>query len=165
MTFFNETEFKLFYLEKFPGLRTYIFAKCNDFDFAEDIAQEAFVRLWNNISKVEKEKARSFVFTVGNNLFLDHVRHQKVKNNYNSNFVLQQDNMDPQFLIELDEFRKKLEDTIQRMPESSRVVFLMNRMEKMTYQEIAQNLQLSVKAIEKRMQKALEIMATLKLHK
>ena len=49
------------------------------------------------------------------------------------------------------------------MPENSKVVFLMNRMEKMTYQQIADSLNLSVKAIEKRMQKALEIMATLKL--
>ena len=63
----------------------------------------------------------------------------------------------------MEEFRIKLESTINNMPENSKVVFLMNRMEKMTYQQIADSLNLSVKAIEKRMQKALEIMATLKL--
>ncbi|MFQ5448380.1 MAG: sigma factor-like helix-turn-helix DNA-binding protein, partial [Saprospiraceae bacterium] len=36
-----------------------------------------------------------------------------------------------------------------------RVVFLMNRMDKMTYAEIADHLGLSVKAIEKRMHSAL----------
>ena len=63
----------------------------------------------------------------------------------------------------MDEFKTELENTIQSMPETAREVFLLNRMEKMTYSQIAEAFGLSVKAIEKRMQKALEIMATLKL--
>ncbi|MBK9736113.1 MAG: sigma-70 family RNA polymerase sigma factor [Saprospiraceae bacterium] len=163
MTFYSENEFKKFYLDSFKGVRTFIFAKCNDLSLAEDIAQEAFVRLWDNLKKVEREKARSFVFTVSNNLFLDHVRHEKVKYTYNSGLISQQEIKDPQYLIEMDEFRKKLDATIQSMPEISREVFLLNRIEKMTYNQIAESLGLSVKAIEKRMQKALEIMAKLKL--
>ena len=163
MTFYSESEFKKFYLESFKGVRTFIFAKCNDFNLAEDIAQEAFVRLWDNLKKIEMTKAKSFVFTVSNNLFLDHVRHEKVKYSHISGLISQQEIKDPQYLIEMEEFRKKLDATIQSMPAISREVFLLNRMEKMTYNQIAESLGLSVKAIEKRMQKALEIMATLKL--
>jgi RNA polymerase sigma-70 factor (family 1) len=163
MAFDNTNEFKKFYLECFTGLRIFVFAKCNDIELSEDIAQESFIRLWKNSEKIEKEKARSYVFTVANNLFLDHIRHEKVKTNYKSAFTVHQEIKDPQYLIEMEEFKVKLEDTINNMPENSRVVFLMNRMEKMTYQQIADSLNLSVKAIEKRMQKALEIMATLKL--
>ncbi|MEM7514507.1 MAG: sigma-70 family RNA polymerase sigma factor, partial [Bacteroidota bacterium] len=49
----------------------------------------------------------------------------------------------------------RLEGAIAALPEKNRVVFLMNRIEKLTYQEIADSLGLSVKAIEKRMHKAL----------
>jgi DNA-directed RNA polymerase specialized sigma24 family protein len=48
------------------------------------------------------------------------------------------------------------------MSEAVREVFLLNRIEKMTYAQIADSLGLSVKAIEKRMQKALEIFSDLK---
>ncbi len=163
MAFENEYEFKKFYLECFTGLRIFIFAKCNNMELSEDIAQESFVRLWKNSEKIEKDKARSYIFTIANNLFLDHVRHEKVKLNYKSAYTLHQDIKDPQYYLEMEEFRVKLEKTINEMPENSRVVFLMNRIEKMTYQQIAESLNLSVKAIEKRMQKALEIMASLKL--
>ena len=48
------------------------------------------------------------------------------------------------------------------MRQGAREVFLRNRIEKLTYAQIADNLGLSVKAIEKRMQKALEVFATLR---
>jgi len=165
MHLLSEDDFKQFYKEVFPSVRTFIFAKCNDIDVAEDLAQESFIRLWNNRIKVKPEKAKAFVFTVSNNLFLDHVRHQKVKNNHISSFVLVREHADPQFILEMEEFRLKLEATIQSIPQASREVFLLNRMEKMTYNQIAESLGLSVKAIEKRMQKALEIMANLNVKK
>lgn len=162
MNFLSDDTFKSFYTEHFSGLRAFIWAKSGDMELAEDLAQEAFVRLWHNKNKVEINKAKSFLFTIGNNLFLDHVRHEKVKSNYSASIQFQQDDKDPQYLMELDEFKVKLEHTISSMPEGAREVFLLNRIEKMTYAQIADSLSLSVKAIEKRMQKALEIFATLK---
>ena len=72
----EEIAFKEFYIENFSTLKMYVFAKCCDRDLSEDIAQESFIRLWNNREKVLRVKARSFLFTVAGNLFLDHVRHQ-----------------------------------------------------------------------------------------
>ncbi|MGB4960722.1 MAG: sigma-70 family RNA polymerase sigma factor [Saprospiraceae bacterium] len=161
MSFFSESTFKLFYIEFFGGIRIYIFSKCGSMELAEDLTQEAFIRLWNHRDTVEISKAKSFVFTVVNNLFLDHVRHQKVKSTYVNAFIARHDNHDPLFIMEMEEFKVKLEKTIHSMPEASRVVFLMSRMEKMTYAQIADSLDLSVKAIEKRMQKALEVMSLL----
>ena len=57
--------------------------------------------------------------------------------------------------MEEEEFRLRLEKAIAELPEKNRVVFLMNRIDKLTYKEIADQLNLSVKAVEKRMHKAL----------
>lgn len=158
----DEKTFKAFYVQHFSALRMYVFAKSCDHDLSEDIAQEAFIRLWHNREKVPEYKAKSFLFTVAGNLFLDHVRHQKVKINFCNGFEFKKEVSDPQYIIEMEEFKMKIETTIQSMPETAREVFLLSRMEKMTYNQIADALGLSVKAIEKRMQKALEIMSTLK---
>lgn len=163
MQYFDDQNFEAFYKEVFPQVRIFIFSKCRDMDMAEDLSQETFVRLWHNRSKIEVLKAKSFAFTVCNNLFVDHIRHQKVINTYNATYVNDRDIKDPQYLIEVQEFQQKLNGIINSMSEGVREVFLMNRIEKMTYQQIADSLQLSVKAIEKRMQKALEILSSFKV--
>ena len=60
--------------------------------------------------------------------------------------------------MELREFDTLLQSVLAAMPEKSRAVFLMNRIDDLTYKEIAVRLQLSVKAVEKRMHIALEFL-------
>ncbi|MBK8347278.1 MAG: sigma-70 family RNA polymerase sigma factor [Saprospiraceae bacterium] len=158
----SENDFKKVYYALFNQVRTFIFSKSGDADLSEDLTQEAFVRMWKNMANVKEESAKSFLFTVSNHLFLDHVRHEKVIKNYAAGFTLRHDVSDPQFLVEMDEFKIQLDRTIRSMTPHVREVFLLSRIEKMTYQQIAQSLEVSVKTIEKRMQKALEIMATLR---
>ncbi|MEO1436898.1 MAG: sigma-70 family RNA polymerase sigma factor, partial [Bacteroidota bacterium] len=62
---------------------------------------------------------------------------------------------DPEFLLREKEFAEQLEAAIAALPEKQREVFLMNRIEKMKYREISETLGISVKAVEKRMTKAL----------
>lgn len=156
-------EFKKIYKENFTPLSVYIYSKCGDRALAEDIAQESFIRLWKAKEKVPNSKSRAFLFVVASNLFRDHNKHQKVKNNFCNSFEIKNDIYDPQYLVEMNEFKAKIEFTLQTMPDGAREVFLLSRMEKMTYVQIADALGLSVKTIEKRMHKALEIMANLKL--
>jgi len=136
-------------------LRNFIYAKSGNLQLAEDLAQEAFLRLWKKCAQVTFEKATSFLFTVAHNLFLDNVRHQKVVLDFRKKQPQSRAGESPEFLFEMKEFKSKLEKTINNMPEGSRVVFLMNRIEKMTYQEIADRLGISKKAVEKRMHRAL----------
>jgi RNA polymerase sigma-70 factor (ECF subfamily) len=56
------------------------------------------------------------------------------------------------------EFMDKLERTIDSLPEKQKEVFLLNRIEKKKYKEIAEQLDISVKAVEKRMHLALVVM-------
>jgi RNA polymerase sigma-70 factor (ECF subfamily) len=57
--------------------------------------------------------------------------------------------------MEAKELQRELESAIAQLPEKQRTVFLLNRIDKMTYAEIADQLELSVKAVEKRMSQAL----------
>jgi len=46
---------------------------------AQDIVQTAFEKLWVNRGKVEKEKAKSYLFTVAYHQMIDHIRKDKKK--------------------------------------------------------------------------------------
>ena len=55
------------------------------------------------------------------------------------------------------EFMEKFKRVIANLPDRQREVFLLNKVEKKTYREIAELSNVSVKAIEKLMSKALKV--------
>lgn len=140
------------------ALRNFVYYKCGNLQQAEDIVQEAFVKLWKNCAKVIFEKAKSFLFTVANNAFLNEVAHQKVVLKYKQQSTSGVTNENPEFVLQEKEFLAKLNHTIAELPDGQREVFLMNRIDKKTYREIAEILGISVKAVEKRMHKALLVL-------
>lgn len=134
--------------------------KCGDSDKAQDFVQEAFIKLWTNCSKVIYEKAKPYLYTIANNLFLDDYAHQKVVLKHKKLGVKNITIETPEYLIEEQEFLKKLQGAIAGLPEKQREVFLMNRIDKKKYKEIAEELSISVKAVEKRMTLALKTLRT-----
>ena len=159
----EEETFKELFFTHSEYLRNFLYYKSGDYNLSEDLVQESFVKLWENCAKVGLLKAKSFLFTVANNLFLNKVKHQKIVLEFESRSTKEKEDYDPQYLLEEKEFRLRLEMAIQELPESQRVVFLMNRIDKKKYKEIASDLNISVKAVEKRMHKALQ--ALRKVHK
>lgn len=57
--------------------------------------------------------------------------------------------------MEMAEFKAKLEQSINELPDGQREAFLMHRIDQLSYREIADRLDISVKAVEKRIHKAL----------
>lgn len=136
-------------------LNNFVYYKCGDSKEAEDIVQESFIRLWKNCNKVPFEKARSFLFTVANNLFLNIVAHKKVVLHYAKEKTGDVDQESPQFILEEKEYLNKLQTAIANLSEAQRTAFLLNRIDGMKYAQIAETLGISVKAVEKRIHKAL----------
>jgi len=151
----EEEVFKSIFITHAKALVNFLYYKSGDFPASEDMMQEAFGKLWKQCAKVSLEKSKSFLFTVANNLFLNKVKHQNVVLKFEQRGHSQLTNESPQYLLEEAEFKNRLEKAIADLPEGQRVVFLMNRIDKMKYKEIAEKLELSVKGVEKRMQKAL----------
>ena len=139
-------------------LRNFMYYKSGNLQRSEDIMQDAFIKLWTECTNVPFEKAKSFLFTVANNLFLNQEKHKKVVLKFEKRHIVSNNVESPQFLMEEAEFEKQLKDAIDSLPDGQREVFLMNRIDKLKYKEIAERLDVSVKAVEKRMHKALVVL-------
>lgn len=152
--------YKSLYFKFSEQLRNYFYYKCGDFQQADDYLQEAFIRLWKNCEKISIESAKSFLYKAGTNLFLHDVAHSKVKLKfaaYQKGVANEDSRVDsPDYKMEQEEFRQKLELAISNLTEAQREVFLMNRLDGMKYREIAEILGISQKAVEKRMAGALK---------
>lgn len=154
----NIDDFKLLFDQYYEGIKSFLYYKIGDIEVAEDIVQEVFLKLWDKRSSIDLKTVKSFLFTVANNMAINHLKHRSIVFNFVRNENKSEKVNSPQYELEMKEFKENLERLLAEMPENYRVVFLMNRIDKLTYNEIAERLELSVKAIEKRMSNALSFL-------
>ena len=156
----DETNFDTLFKNECRSLASYLYYKFGDRDLAQDTAQEAFIKLWNKCAEVPLEKARGFLYTVASNLATSVMRHDQVKLRYREQVMRvnegKAEQESPEFIVLEKEFMEKLKNAIARLPEKQREAYLLNRVEKKTYREISEMMNVSVKAIEKLIHKALQ---------
>lgn len=144
-------------MEHVKSASNFAYYKCGDSDASLDLVQDAFSKIWENCSKIEFAKAKTYLFTTINNLFLNTVKHKKVVLQYaKESPYLDRNNQSPQYIMEEEEFKQKLQKAIALLTDAQREVFLLNRIEGKKYREIAELLDISQKAVEKRMSGALQ---------
>ena len=152
----DEKRFEAVFFQYAKDLKRYLFLKFQDLESAEDVVQETFLKLWKNCREVSPEKVRSYLFTLANNAFLDIKKHEKVVRNFaKRNDEVKFTSETPEFLMIEEEFLEKIEQAVAGLPPKQREVFVMAKIEKKKYKEIAAELGISVKAVEKRMTAAL----------
>ena len=162
-TSFSQTDFEQLFKTHFQHLCHFAYQYISDQDSARDITQKVFINLWENRENINPEKSiRSYLFTSVRNRCLNHIRDQK---KYRSK-VLDLDINDFEFAFEEDhlaveELKNKIVEAMATLPEKCRIVLEMSRYKGIKYNEIAEELNISVKTVEAHMSKALK---TLKHH-
>jgi len=137
----------------------FLLFKTRDAARADDLLQEAFLRLWNSRAKLnEKQSLKNYLYTIADNLVLNEIRHDKVVARHRSETKapIFTNTENPEFILEEKEWKDRLEGVIASLPEKPRIVFLMSRLEDLSYQEIADRLSISIKTVETHMVKALK---------
>lgn len=153
----EESYFSDFYIKNIQSATNFAYYKSGDSDTALDLVQEAFAKIWENCSQIDFTKVKTYLFTSINNLFLNSIKHQKVVLAFAKDTPPpDKTNQSPEYLLEEEEFKIKLQNAIASLSEAQREVFLMNRIDGKKYREIAEILGISQKAVEKRMSAALK---------
>ena len=151
----DETLFSSLFTKHAKDLHNFLYYKFGERFNPEDRVQEAFIKLWENCAKVKPSKAKSFLFTVANNLMLNATSHEKVVLKYRKIPTKTYTNEDPEFILQEEEYMQKLQKAIANLTDAQRTAFLMNRVEGKKHREIAEILGISTKAVEKRIYSAL----------
>lgn len=149
-----EEAFDMYYSQ----IRNFLYYKSGQAELSEDVAQDAFVKLWETRSSIDKTSLKAYLFTIANNLMINKLKREQLRFKFMNQALEKNENVTPQYLVEMQEFDEKLQSTLAKIPEGAREVFLMNRIDGLKYREIAEMLGLSMKAVEKRMSRALSIL-------
>lgn len=140
----------------YSPIRNFVYFKTGNAEVAEDIAQDVFTKIWEKRAEIRVETVKPLLYTIAGNLCKNRFEHQQVVFEFVNKYKPDGSSDNPEFALELKEFNNKLERAIAALKEKDRVVFLMNRIDGFTYNEIAAQLGISAKAIEKRMKNALD---------
>jgi RNA polymerase sigma-70 factor (family 1) len=151
----NQAEFDQIFMNWYYPVRNSIYYKSGSMETAEDITQDTFLKIWEKRENINKETVGPLLYKISRNMFLNTVDHTRVTLKFMSGHQTNEFSESPEFELEMKDFDNKLQKAISELDVKFRTVFLMNRIDDLTYCQIAENLGLSVKAIEKRMSKAI----------
>ena len=151
----SQTAFKTLFTKYYKPLLNYCLYRRIDLDIAKDLVQEIFTYVWQSRDKLDPEKSiKSFLYTSVTNKIINHIKHSSSKTvqldeaisdkvNHNTNTI---------------ESKIDIYSAIDKLPEKLKTVFMLSRIEGFKYSEIAEICDISIKAVEKRMTKALKIL-------
>lgn len=160
----DQTKYQLFqqaFYKYYEPLCRYAFALVKEYDSCEDIVQETFLRVW--------EKKQELVGTNDLNFYL----FGAVRNNCLSFLEKKQKNIiseltgdevaDPPMEKAPEkesgkDYNTLLQEAMDNLPPKCREVFVLSRVSGLTYQQISETLDISVKTVENHMGKALRIL-------
>lgn len=144
----------------------YLSKKVRNNEDANDLAQEAFLRMHKFQQSRQVNNARAFLYKTANNLVVDQMRRARVHDKYLS-YEMRPEQSDE----ENDKCSPSAERTVlaereldqiytivDHMPEKVRRAFLMHRAKDLSYSEIADDMGVSISMVEKYIIQALKIL-------
>ncbi len=152
-----ETLFKTYYTSLVKFARNIL----KNTEQAEDITQDVFIKIWDKRHDLENVSSfKSYLFMAVRNQCFNTLKVNERKNwlddepeNY-ENYITNQveANLNAKHLNE------KISQAIELLPEKCKLTFQLSRFENLSYKEIAETMNVSVKTVENQMGKALALL-------
>jgi len=154
----TEAQFKLLFDQHFDNIRSYLYYRSGDSDVSTDLAQDTFMKVWEKGKVLDPERDAGLLYKIAGDLFISHYRRVRRSREAFSEIKFEISGSGPDSEIEYKELHRQYRKALEKIPEKQRTAFLMSRMGKLSYSEIAYCLSLSIKAVEKRVSAALQIL-------
>lgn len=123
----------------------------------EDLAQEVFLELWRKRSQIHiTTSLKAYLRRAAVNKALNYIRDNRVKlTNQERAPEVRARQAGALQQMEADELQQVIDQAVDGLPDRCRIIFILSRFEGMTYHEIAEQLDISVKTVENQISKAL----------
>jgi RNA polymerase sigma-70 factor (family 1) len=154
--------FSLLFRRQYEPLCSFAHRFVADFDAAEGIVQDVFVRMWETREKVSIHTSlKSYLFTAVRNSCLNQIKHGK----YTSPLQDFEDRSgpstsNPDAQLESNELAMALEKAIQGLPPKCREIFWMAKFDGLSYQEIADIQGVSLNTVKTQLKRALKSLSS-----
>lgn len=154
-------EFSKLFVALYPKVKGFAESILKSEEEAKDVAQEVFLKLWDkpDIWIDKTNSCSSYVYTITKNYIFDLLKHKKVERAYQEDLsihLLTELNIsNPYSEIYTKDLSLLIRLTLNQMPEKRRLVFELSRFDGKSNNEIALQLELSVRTVERHIYLAL----------
>jgi len=157
----EEHAFEIAFLKYFNPLTKYIWKFVRSEDLAKEIVQEVFTEIWECRRSLKPSgHLRGYLFEVARNKALDYIKHKKIVDQYISESKRQKrDNLNKKaysYDADYSGLIKEADKAINDLPPKARKIYKLNRNEGLTYKEISEYLDISIKTVETHMRRVLK---------
>jgi RNA polymerase sigma-70 factor (ECF subfamily) len=140
------TDFEALYTRHCKDIFRFALYLCGNHAEAEDIASETFVLAWNAVGRIRAGTARSYLFAIARNCYLERLRRGPRQRELDE--TLPDPRSGPGVVAESRAELDSVLAALQQFPEVDRTVLLLRVQEEMSYQEIAEAMQLPLSVIK-----------------
>ncbi|MEM9363472.1 MAG: RNA polymerase sigma-70 factor [Bacteroidota bacterium] len=152
--------YEYLFKEYYDWLCNYIFQLSGDRNLSKDIVQEVMVRLWEKRKQLSiRGSLKGYLFKSCHNQFLQELRKDRKQPDLLDR--IRWDAICECYFEQKEEdtslVRPRLEELLDKLPPKCKEIFVMNKLERRKYREIAQHMGISIKTVENQMSKALRI--------
>ena len=155
-------QFQVVFRTYYNLLCNYAFTFTKDADASEDLVQDLFIKIWEQRRGLLKEASiRYYLFTAVRNNCITWLRREKLSATIQlTGYETMAVTMDYREEMAGEERDRKflLEQAIAQLPPKCKEIFLLSRFGKLSYKEIATNLDISPKTVENQLGKALKLL-------
>ena len=159
----DERAYEVVFRQHYAPLCRYARQFLSDSDEAEEEVQAMFLALWERRdSLIITTSLKSYLFRAVHNRCLNRIKHLAIRDEHRQHTLYMGEIMaeSPVHTLLGDELAERLQVAIQKLPEQCRLAFTLSRFDELKYQEIADQLGISIKTVENQIGKALRMLRT-----
>ncbi|MCK9204721.1 MAG: RNA polymerase sigma-70 factor [Bacteroidales bacterium] len=130
-----------------------------DTDTSEEIVQEVMFKIWVNRNSLQiTGPIRNYLMRAVRNSCLNFLKHLDVCKDHRAWYETmdKESGPSPEEIMIVSELEQKIRNAIDDLPLERRKIFILNRYDRLSYTEIAEKLDISIKTVENQMGKALK---------
>jgi RNA polymerase sigma-70 factor (ECF subfamily) len=115
---------------------------------AEDVAQETYMKLWNNLDNIDNERAAAWLMKVTRNACLDRLRKRRPETEVNDYHLGTDQVQEPAEAFEQEQLGSWLRGAIANLKEPYRSLVVLRDVQQNSYRDVAQALELSLDQVK-----------------
>ncbi len=128
-----------------------VYRFCGDGTLAEDAAQEAFIRAWQNLARYRPQTSfRNWLYRIAINVALDTLRRERETTDI-ADLELPSAEAGPEHRAAQQEIDFQVRSAVLALPAASRAVLILREYEGLAYKEIAEALEIPVGTVMSRL--------------
>lgn len=153
----DSKQIELLFRDHYEGLGRYALTILKNQVAAEEVVQKLFVNLWEKRADLQIGDVKAYLYrSIYNSCMNELKREQRKKTHIPISETLNiQSYEQPQNHVVLQELNDQINEAIASLPEKCAEVFRLSRQSELSYKEISEKLDISIKTVENQMGKAL----------